>query len=509
MPQAIIIGAGPAGLTAAYELLTKTNIKPIIFEKLPQVGGISRTIDFEGNKIDIGGHRFFSKSDKIMFWWQQFLEIEKNLNSKKTDVFFIQERSSCIFFERKFFDYPIKLNFKTIASLGFFRIFKLIFSYIKTKFFFRKKIKNLEDFFVQRFGKELYKIFFKDYTEKVWGRKCNKISADWGAERIKNLSIKKTISHAIKNIFVKNKNIEQKRTETTLINKFLYPKFGPGQLWEKVAEEIKNKGGEIFLNTNVKKIFYEKNKIKKILVENINTRKKFNKSMFEVWPAGAGHTRSFCEKKNKKLHYTEIKNTKKEKIIVGDYFFSTTSMQELIQGINPTLPEKIINAAKNLKYRDFITIGILTKKLNIPNIKDQWIYVQERYVKLGRIQIFNNWSPYLVKDKNKFWIGLEYFCNEGDELWEKSDKDFINFATQELEKINFLKKQDIEKNFLIRQKKAYPAYFDDYKKNLDIINNFLKNFENLFLIGRNGTHQYNNMDHSMLSAMEKIQNLKK
>ncbi len=506
---AIIIGAGPAGLTAAYELLDKTDIKPIIFEMTDDIGGISKTVNYKGNRIDIGGHRFFSKSDRVMQWWQNILPLQempyvngKNGNraalnityqnkkklvnlkkngadpSKTDDVMLIRNRLSRIFFLRKFFSYPVSLNINTVKNLGFVRMLKIGLSYLYIKFFPIKEEKSLEDFFINRFGGELYLTFFKDYTEKVWGVKCNQISPEWGAQRVKGLSITKALAHAFKQMASKDLSIEQKETETSLIEQFMYPKFGPGQMWEKTADIIKEKGGEIYKRHKIVGIRHEGKKITEIKVKDENNN--------------------------------EIK------LQTGDYFFSTMPVKELIKDFEEEVPNGVREAANGLVYRDLIIVGLLLKKLKIKNetkiktfndlIPDNWIYIQEKEVRIGRLQIFNNWSPYLLKDPENVWIGLEYFCNEGSSFWDMSDEDFINFAINELIKIDLIEKESIIDSTIIRTKNAYPAYYGTYNK-FDAVRNFTDQFENLFLIGRNGMHKYNNQDHSMLSAMIAVENI--
>jgi len=496
---AIIIGAGPAGLTAAYELAQKTNIKLIIFEMTGEIGGISKTVNYKGNRIDIGGHRFFSKSDRIMSWWQNILPVqgypskddillskkfvttEKSglSNPEKEDkVLLIRNRLSRIFFLKKFFNYPVTLSFSTLKNLGFIRVLKILFSYVKIRILPIKSENSLEDFYINRFGKELYQTFFRDYTEKVWGVPCNEIKPEWGAQRVKGLSISKTILHALKNILSKSSSISQKNIETSLIEQFLYPKFGPGQLWEEVADKIIDSGGIIEKNHKIIRLNYENNNIKEAIVLNQNTGEKL--------------------------------------VIKGDYFFSTMPVKDLILSMNPELPKEIKETAAGLLYRDFITIGLLLKKLKIKNttklktinniVPDNWIYVQEREVNLGRVQVFNNWSPYMVNDLSNIWIGLEYFCNEGDNLWNLSDKDMAEFAISELEKIGIADKNCVLDYIVIKVPKTYPAYFGTYD-NFHIIKEFTDKIENLFLIGRNGMHRYNNQDHSMLTAMVAVENI--
>lgn len=507
---AIIIGAGPAGLTAAYELLEKTDIKPIIFESTNIIGGISQTNIYKGNRIDIGGHRFFSKSKIVMDWWMNILPMQQSpsyddnilgkkldfsllnnitdvnildhydstLDPEKTDkLLLIRKRISRILFLKKLFNYPVTLNIDTLKKLGFARTMKIGIDYLKT-LFHKLPEDNLENFYINRFGKELYKTFFEKYTYKVWGIECKNIAADWGAQRVKGLNITKTIIHALHELT----KINEKNIETSLIEQFLYPKLGPGQMWETVAKKIIEKGGEIHFNSKVIGLETINNNIKSVKVEN--------------------------SKNNETLRHN------------GDYFISTMPIKDLINGIyqdNPNIvPEKIYNISQGLVYRDFITVGILLNNINLKNetenptindiLPDTWIYIQEDEVKLGRVQIFNNWSPYLVQDQNKIWLGLEYFCNEGDELWNKSDEEMSKFAINELDQINFASKKNVVDSVVIRIPKAYPAYFGSYEY-FDDVKNYVDVFDNLFLIGRNGMHRYNNMDHSMLSAMAAVDNI--
>lgn len=498
---AVIIGAGPAGLTAAYELLEKTDIIPIVYEMSADIGGISKTVNYKGNRIDIGGHRFFSKSDVVMQWWQNIMPVQGALSKediklnntnkisklspngpdpeKEDRVMLIRNRLSRIFYLRKFFDYPVSLNFNTISNLGFIRILKIGFSYLAVKISPVKDEKSLEDFFINRFGRELYRTFFKDYTEKVWGVPCKEIQADWGAQRIKGLSISKALFHALKNIFIKEDSIEQKKTETTLIEQFMYPKLGPGQLWEKVAESIQTKGGTVALQHRVIALKMEKGNITEVSIRD--------------------------------------EKTKDTKTVKADYFFSTMPIQELIDSIDGEIAPNIREVARGLVYRDFITVGLLLNKLKIKNttaiktlhniVPDNWIYIQEGDVKIGRLQIFNNWSPYMVQDESNVWIGLEYFCNEGDALWEKPDAEFAKFAIDELVKIDIIEKEDVLDSTVIRVPKTYPAYFGTYDR-FSEISDFTDKIENLFLIGRNGMHRYNNQDHSMLTAITAVENIK-
>jgi protoporphyrinogen oxidase len=491
---AVIIGAGPAGLTAAYELATK-GIKPIVFEATDAIGGISQTINYKGNRIDIGGHRFFSKSDTVMDWWATFMppqevkSFEKNIDlayrgqsstldlstaSANPDlvdnVMLVRSRLSRIYYLGKFFNYPVKLESQTVKNLGILRIIKIGFSYIRARILPLKE-KSLEEFYINRFGRELYNTFFKSYTEKVWGVPVNEIAPDWGAQRVKGLSITKTLSHAFKSLLKNkrsNEDIRQKDLETSLIEYFLYPKFGPGQMWEIVAEKILSLGGEINMNAKVDRLNFESGKLKSVEVSS--------------------------------------------KTVPADFIISTMPINELVSSFSGLeVPVSVQEVAKNLPFRDFMTVGLLLSKLRVTEndgslIKDNWIYIQEPDVEVGRLQIFNNWSPYLVADPKTVWVGLEYFVAENDWLWNMPDEEMANFGISELAKIGIIFPEDVLDHTVIRVKKTYPAYFGSYNQ-FDLVREFVDKIENLFLIGRNGMHRYNNQDHSMLTAMVAAQNI--
>lgn len=496
---AVIAGAGPAGLTAAFELAERTDIVPIVLEKTTDIGGISKTVNYKGNRIDIGGHRFFSKSDRVMEWWMKMLPLEESAqqdnfviqyqNKQKLvsvenlpkpededDIMLVRNRLSRIYYLRKFFAYPVALSVSTLKNLGLIRSTKIFFSYVKARLFPIKEEKNLEDFMINRFGKVLYLTFFKDYTEKVWGMSCQKISAEWGAQRIKGLSISKAIQHAIQQV-VKSKNkgdIAQKGVETSLIEKFLYPKYGPGQMWERVADLVEVKSGsKVRMQEEVVEVHWKDQVIQGVSIRN---------------------------NVSNEIYFQEC-----------DYFFSTMPIRELIKVMNPKVPPKVQEVAAGLLYRDFLTVGLLLKKLVIKDnpklpasrenlVKDNWIYIQEREVRVGRLQIFNNWSPYMVADPEHIWIGMEYFCNEGDDLWEMEDELLKQFAIKELASIEIIEEADVLDATVLRMEKAYPAYFGTYDQ-MSVIRDFIDPIENMFLIGRNGLHRYNNSDHSMLTAM--------
>jgi protoporphyrinogen oxidase len=494
---AILIGAGPAGLTAALEFLRRSNVHPIVLEASHEIGGISRTIRHNGNRIDIGGHRFFSKSDRVMDWWMDLMPPEATadtqhalrhqnkqrvLNTVRSDatpqdtdlVMLVRPRKSRIYFLRRFFDYPIKLTGDTLRKLGLVRTIKIGVSYLWARFFPRKVEKSLEDFLVNRFGRQLYLTFFKSYTEKVWGVPCEQISAEWGAQRIKGLSLTTAIVHFLKKVVAspKDQAIQQKGTETSLIEKFLYPKYGPGQLWEHVAQKIREQGGEVLLGWRATQLFVEGDRI--TAVEAVND---------------AGQKRRFA----------------------ADYIFSTMPVRELIDALDAPVPVEVKEVSDGLQYRDFITVGLLVNQLKVREadggpLKDNWIYIQEPDVLVGRLQIFNNWSPYMVADPAKTWIGLEYFCYQTDALWKMADEELKKFAISEVEKIGILQASDVVDAHVVRVPKTYPAYFGTYDR-FHIIREFLDRYENLYLVGRNGMHKYNNQDHSMLTAMTAVDNI--
>ncbi len=459
---AIILGAGPAGLTAALELLEKTQIKPIILEKEDRPGGISKTVGFNKALIDLGPHRFFTKSDRVFDFWQKILP-DKN-------DFFEVSRQTRIIFENNFFDYPIALNLKTLRQLGFRRIIKIALSYLYVRFKPIKPEKSLADFYINRFGYELYKTFFKDYTQKVWGVGCEKIPADWGSQRVKGVSIKEVLAHAIKKIFkmVKNKNVQ-----TSLIEKFYYPRMGAGQMYESLAKKIVSLGGEIYYN-------------QKIISIDCDGTSLLNVKSFDL-------------------------NNGQEVNFSGNYFLSSIPIDELAEYLKEAIDNHIFELAKNLIYRDYILVGFLFEGLKseeiIKKIKDNWIYVQEKNLKMGRLDFVNNFSSAMLPTKQSLVVGAEYFSNQGDDLWEKTDEKIIKMAQSELKSLGLIIENDLVSAKVFRQKKAYPAYFGVYEK-FNFIKEEFDKFDNLFLIGRNGMHHYNNMDHSILSAMTAVDNIR-
>ena len=499
---ALIIGAGPAGLTAALEMVRHGGVRPIILECTQEIGGISRTIRYNGNRMDIGGHRFFSKSDRVMEWWLELMppayadgntpsfairyqnkvrEVQnaaaRPLDPQKDDLLMlVRPRKSRIYFLRRFFDYPIKLTPDTLRKLGVVRTAKVGMSYLAARANQRKE-RSLEDFIINRFGKELYGLFFESYTEKVWGIHPRHISPEWGAQRIKGLSLTSAAMHFLKQIFSRKKDtgdLAQKGTETSLIEQFLYPKYGPGQLWEHVANLVQQGGGEIHMGTRVTRLLTENNMI--VGVEAIDEK---------------GQVQKFR----------------------ADHVISTMPVRHLINALDCPVPAPVREVSEGLMYRDFITVGLLVNKLAVTEddgspLKDTWIYIQEPDVVVGRLQIFNNWSPWMVADPTKTWIGLEYFCNDTDELWKMPDDKLREFAIREVEKIGILKAEDVLDGHVVRVPKTYPAYFGTYDR-FDELREFTDGFRNLYLVGRNGMHKYNNQDHSMLTAMEAVENIVK
>ncbi len=483
MKKVLIIGAGPAGLTAAYKLLkSNQDIDVTILEASENIGGISRTYNYKNNRMDIGGHRFFSKDKRVTDLWNEIMPMQGKpakddiiLNNQKKyvdggpdpqkedRVMLLRRRVSRIFFLRKFFDYPISMKFETFKNMGLKNTWVAGWGYIGSCLHKRKET-NLENFYINRFGKPLYEMFFEDYTTKVWGISPKEISADWGAQRVKGLSLFKALGEIIAKPF--KKLFHSKKVETSLIEEFSYPKYGPGQLYETMANEIIKMGGKIIFNEEVNHIEVNNHHIEKIKTNNHE--------------------------------------------YAADYYISSMPIKDLYNSFD-NYNKEAFDVATNLLYRDFITVGLLLPKLKIKNqtkmktvsniVPDCWIYIQERDVKVGRLQIFNNWSPYMVNDlENTVFVGLEYFVNENDEMWNMSDHDFIEFAKDELQKIDIIDKNDVIDACRLNVKKAYPAYFGSYK-DFDNVVDDLKQFDNLLCVGRNGQHRYNNMDHSMVTAM--------
>jgi len=448
--KVVIIGAGPAGLTAAYELC-KADMESVVLEKDNVVGGISRTVNYRGYLFDIGGHRFFTKVKAVDEMWREVLTNGKFLR---------RDRLSRIYYNRKFFYYPLRAT-NALLGLGVWNSFLTMLSYIKAQLFPVKPEDTFEDWVSNRFGKRLYNIFFKTYTEKVWGIPCSELSAEWAAQRIKGLSLLSAVKSALITKQAKNKGDVIK----TLIDAFDYPEKGPGMMWEMVAEQIQTRGSSLKLASSVEKVFWEKGKVQAL----------------------------------------EISANGQKEIVSGTDFISSMPVRELIQKMDPPVPDEIKTAANNLSYRDFLTVSLIVNKADL--FKDNWIYIHDEDVKVGRIQNFKNWSPHMVPDPNKTCLGLEYFCFEGDGLWTMSDKDLIALATKELDALGLVNAVDVEDGAVVRMPKAYPVYDSIYSDALRVIREFLMNLDNLYLIGRNGMHKYNNQDHSMLTAMLTVKNI--
>ena len=488
--KVIIIGAGPAGLSAGYKLLKESNeYEVVILEATKDIGGISKTVKYKGNRMDIGGHRFFSKDERVLEFWKEVMPIQskpafdyrklkrkvavdkKGVDPEKNDnVMLVRNRLSRIYYLNKFFDYPISIKWQTFKNLGLVRTIKSGFSYLKSVFI-KKKEDSLENFYINRFGKTLYLIFFEKYTEKLWGRSPKDISADWGAQRVKGLSILVVLKDTLCKIF----KIKRKKVETSLIEEFYYPKYGPGHFWETVLKKVVKMGGKIVKDSKVTKINFKNDKIISVLANGV--------------------------------------------LYKADIFISSMPLKDLVNSLdgNKNVSKDIIRIADGLPYRDFVTVGLLVDKLKIKNetdiktlgniVPDCWIYVQDASVKLLRIQIFNNWSPYMLKDPNKtVWIGAEYTCSMEDELWNMSNKDTMKFVVSELEKIGIIDKESVMDYHVERIEKAYPSYFDTYSE-IDKLISYVDSYSNLYCVGRNGQHRYNNMDHSIITSFEAVDNI--
>lgn len=491
--RVVIIGAGPAGLTAAYELLKQSkDYDVIVLEASNTIGGISRTVNWNGNRMDIGGHRLYTKNARVAKWWLNQLPLQGASSyddrvlgrnavccqggpdpETTDDVMLYRKRVSRIYYQGKFFDYPLSLNFDTVSKLGFIQAINIGASYLRAATHKLPEV-SLENLYINRFGRKLYSMFFEGYTEKVWGKLPRDISADWGKQRVKGVSI----TELTKNMLPIRK-VSKKNKEPSLIEEFMYPKYGPGQLWEHVASKIAQMGGRIIFNANVDEIQIQDNQIAAV-------------------------------------HYSRPDGLPAR--IDSDIVISSMPIKDLITAMTPNAPSEVSRVAMGLPYRDYITVGVLVDRLNLKNetrirtfnnqIPDCWIYVQDNSVNLGRIQVFNNWSPYMVQDvEHTVWLGLEYFCDEEDSFWQKSDKELSLIATQELLKLGFISCSDSVLDYhVIREKKAYPAYFGTYNE-LGTVIDYLNSIVNLYCVGRNGQHRYNNMDHSMLTAFEAVRQI--
>ncbi len=494
MRRAFIIGAGPAGLTAAYELLKQADdIEVTVFEESEHMGGISKTVNYKGNRMDMGGHRFFSKVPKVNEWWEQLLPMQGSPASddiklnrtqewkaggpdpEKSDrVMLKRNRVSRIYYEQKFYDYPISLKWETFANMGLVNTLIAGFSYLGSVIHKRKE-NSLEDFYINRFGKKLYSMFFEHYTENLWGRHPSEIDPSWGAQRAKGLSVMAIIKDMFGKLLPNRKN---RHVETSLIESFSYPKLGPGELWDVTAAEVERMGGRILKNCKV--VSFSKN--------------------------ADNHITSLTYEQDGRQIQAE-----------ADIFISSMPLKDLVGGMND-VPAKEAAIAAGLPYRDYRTLGVLVPRLNLKNktkirtvsniIPDNWMYVHDRTVKLGRIQIYNNWSPYMVVDlEHTVWIGLEYFCTEGDDFWNLSDEEFTKLGIREMIQMGLIdREEDVLDSHAEAVRKAYPAYFDTFAE-IDTLITYLNTIDNLYCVGRNGQHRYNNIDHSMCTSFEAVHNI--
>jgi len=489
----VIIGAGPAGLTAGLELVRAGHKDVVILEATNDIGGLSKTVNYKGNRIDIGGHRFFSKSDWVMNWWRDLLPVAmppgagserefrvayqgasrllgaEHIHAQESDesVMLLRNRLSRIYFNSAFFSYPLKPGLDMVGKLGVAKCTQFALSYGRAHLAPIQPERSLEDFFINRFGRALYHQFFKEYTEKVWGVPCSEISAEWGAQRVKSLNIGKMVMHALKKLVPGSHGGEQ---QTSLIENFLYPKFGPGQMWETAAQRFEQAGGRIVRNAKVVGIERADDRVRAVMAQ-----------------VAGGDALRF-----------EANNV-----------VSTMPVKDLAVAMQSDLPGAIADIGTKLQYRDFITVGVLYRKLRRTAeainpktnlVADNWIYIQEPGVKVGRLQIFNNWSPYMVADPDTVWVGLEFFARDDDDLWAMSDEALRALALREMQQLRLADEADALDAVVIRMPKAYPGYFGSAYEKFEDVRGYLDGIKNLYLIGRNGMHRYNNQDHSMLSA---------
>ena len=443
-PRFIVIGGGPAGLTAAYEL-TCNNRQPLVFEKYNKVGGIARTEEYKGYHFDMGGHRFFTKSSEVDQMWREVMGKD----------FLRRPRLSRIYYKTKFFNYPLKL-LNAVQGLGLWEGMLIGFSYLRWQILPYRQENNFEEWVTNRFGRRLFRIFFKSYTEKVWGISTSELSAEWAAQRIKDLDLKA----AILSMFVK-----PKQTIKTLIEEFDYPRRGPGMLWNTVKQRIEERGGEVYLNSDIVRILHTDDCITGVVVQRDDQME----------------------------------------VVEGTNFISSMAITDFIRALDPPAPPSIREAADRLSYRDFLTVCLI---INQPKLfDDNWIYVHEPHVKVGRIQNFKNWSPDMVPDPNMSSLGLEYFCNMGDELWTMEDADLVELGKRELEMMGLARAADVVDGQVFRVEKAYPVYDSTYQQHVEVIKSYINGFQNFQTIGRNGLHRYNNQDHAMLTGMHAVRNM--
>jgi protoporphyrinogen oxidase len=445
----VVVGAGPAGLTAALEL-ARIGTPVLVLEAGPRVGGLSQTVEHKGFRFDIGGHRFFSKISVVTALWRSILGND----------FIRRPRLSRIYYNGRFFDYPLK-PVNALRGLGLFRSIGIVTSYVIAQMRPIQPEVSFEDWVTNRFGRRLYRTFFKTYTEKVWGIPCTSLSARWAAQRIKGLSL----ASAVVNMLAPNLNRRSGKTIKTLIDEFEYPRLGPGMMWEAFAKEVEHLGGTVELNSKVIRLLHDGSRVDAVEIE--------------------------CEGR---LRIQPVSSV-----------ISTMALKNLIEGLGDRVPVTVQAASQQLKYRDFLTVALI---IDTPEMfPDNWIYIHDPSVRVGRIQNFKNWSPEMVPDQSKTCLGLEYFCTVGDDLWSMADKDLIALGTRELEAIGLATHQKVEGGAIVRAPKAYPVYDESYEAALAVVRPYLDTFQNLLTVGRNGTHTYNNQDHSMVTAMLAVRNM--
>ncbi len=446
----VIIGAGPAGLTAAYELC-KAGLAPVVLEQDAGVGGLAKTVNHKGFRFDIGGHRFYTKVEAADRIWREVLPAEDFLR---------RQRLSRIYYDKKFFHYPLRAS-SMLLKMGVWEGGLILLSYLRAALSPRKTERTFEEWVTNRFGRRLYETFFKSYTEKVWGIPCDEISAEWAAQRIKGLSL----AVVLKELLFRRNGGGKGATVKTLVNEFDYPRLGPGMMWERMAELVKEGGGRVRPGSRVERI---------------------------LWRRGA-------------VEAVEISNGERLETLRGDHFISSMPVRELARRLSPAPPAEVLAAADRLQYRDFITVVLIVRRADL--FPDNWIYIHDPSVKLGRVQNFKNWSPDMVPDPSKTCLGLEYFCFEGDGLWAMPDEELIELGKRELEKLGLARADEVEEGTVVRVPKAYLVYDATYKESLATVREFLNALPNLQLVGRNGMHKYNNQDHSMMTALMAARNI--
>jgi protoporphyrinogen oxidase len=440
---AVIIGAGPAGLSAAYEL-TRQGVQPLVLEQADKVGGIARTETHEGYRFDIGGHRFFSRDQGVQHLWQQMLGPD----------FLKVPRLSRISYDGRLLHYPLELS-NALSNLGVVESTRIVLSYLKARLWPHREEDTFEQWVTNRLGRRLYERFFRPYTEKVWGTPCSEIEADWAAQRIQGLSLRMALANALFGT----------GDADTLISEFQYPLLGPGMMWQRFREVVESLGAEVQLRTKVVQLEMQRHRFKTVVA----------------------------------------RRDQNEVEIAGEHYVSSMPLNELLAAISPPPPEDVLEAARRLRYRAFMLVGLIVDRADL--FPDQWIYVHNPDVRVGRLQNFKNWSAAMVPDQGKTSLGLEYFCDEGDEIWAMPDQQVIDLAAAELARLGLADSGQVLGGVVFRQPKAYPVYDRGYRERLGVIQRYLATVDNLQTIGRSGTHRYNNMDHSMLSGMAAARNL--